>query len=116
MEHRHSGVYGLTKDGHCGSTDVGDGQHICPGIAFTTAGYPLCAPGHSWQITASSGSTIGEKGMTLAARAMALCGLKLTENPEILKNAKAEFDKVMGDKKYVCPVPMELPVPFAEEN
>ena len=115
FEHLHSGVYELTRCGHFGSTDVGDVQHICPGTSFTTACYPICAPGHSWQITASSGSTIGEKGMTLAARAMALCALKVIEDPEILKKANEEFEKMMGGKKYVCPIPKDLPVPFAEE-
>lgn len=114
-EQLHDHVYELTSVGHFGSTDVGDVEHICPGISFTTACYPICAPGHSWQITASSGSSIGEKGMIFAARAMALLGLEVIEKPEILKKAKEEFDKMMNGKKYICPIPMDLPVPHADE-
>lgn len=114
-EQLHDHVYELTSVGHFGSTDVGDVEHICPGISFTTACYPICAPGHSWQITASTGSSIGEKGMIFAARAMALLGLEVIEKPEILKKAKEEFDKMMNGKKYICPIPMDLPVPHADE-
>ena len=42
-----------------GSTDVGDVQHIVPGIMIRTATYNIGAPGHSWQITACSGMSIG---------------------------------------------------------
>ena len=90
---------------------MGDVQHICPGTSFNTACYAIGVPGHSWQITACTGSTIGEKGMTLAARAMALCALKVIDNPEILKKAKEEFDKSMNGSKYNCPIPAEIPVP-----
>lgn len=115
---------GLTRDDHLftgvapvrggvggGSTDVGDVQHICPGVFFNTACYALGVPGHSWQIAACTGSSIGEKGMTMAARAMALCALKVIEDPQILAKAKEEFDASMGGKKYICPVPDEVPVP-----
>ena len=114
-EQLHDHVYELTSVGHFGSTDVGDVQHICPGISLTTACYPICAPGHSWQITASTGSSIGEKGSTFAARVMALFGLEVIERPEILEKAKVEFDQMMGGKKYECPIPADLPVPHADE-
>ena len=114
-EQIHDHVYELTSVGHFGSTDVGDVEHICPGISLTTACYPICAPGHSWQITASTGSTIGEKGMIFAARVMALLGLEVIERPEILERARVEFDKMMGGKKYICPIPADLPVPHADE-
>ena len=110
-DHLFTGVAPIRGGSGGGSTDVGDVQHICPGVFFNTACYALGVPGHSWQITASTGSSIGEKGMTHAARAMALCALKVIENPEILKEAKAEFDEAMGGKKYICPIPAEIPVP-----
>ena len=110
-DHLFTGVAPIRGGTGGGSTDVGDVQHICPGVFFNTACYALGVPGHSWQITASTGSSIGEKGMTHAARAMALCALKVIENPEILKEAKAEFDEAMGGRKYICPIPAEIPVP-----
>ncbi len=94
-----------------GSTDVGDVQHIAPGIMFTTASYNLGAPGHSWQIAACSGHSIGMKGMLYAAKAIALLGLKVIEDPQILIDARAEFDAAMAGQKYVCPITDDMPIP-----
>lgn len=94
-----------------GSTDVGDVGHIVPTVYFYGASYNFAAPGHSWQITACSGSTIGEKGMLFGARAMALFGSKLLHNPELVAQAQAEFSQVMNGTTYKCPIPDDLPVP-----
>jgi aminobenzoyl-glutamate utilization protein B len=80
---------------------------------FTTACKNLAAPGHSWQVTASSGHSIGLKGMLYAAKVMAVAGLKAIDNPEIITEAKKEFTQVMGDNKYVCPMDEEVPIPNA---
>lgn len=94
-----------------GSTDVGDVQHIAPGVMFNTATYNLGAPGHSWQIAACTGHSIGMKGMIYAAKAIALLGLKVIAEPAILEAAKKEFDEVRKGKPYVCPITPEMPVP-----
>lgn len=94
-----------------GSTDVGDVQHIVPGIMFTTATCNLAAPSHSWQITACSGMGIGEKGMLYGAKILAATAVKLAENPDLVKQAKEEFDAAMKGRSYRCPIPKEIPVP-----
>jgi aminobenzoyl-glutamate utilization protein B len=48
-----------------GSTEVGDVSQITPTGQLTTCCWPLGTPGHSWQIVASCGSSIGSKGMLL---------------------------------------------------
>ncbi len=110
-EEIHSSVSEIASDNSYGSTDVGDVQHIVPGVFFTTATYNIGAAGHSWQVTSCSASSIGEKGMLLASKIMAATGLKLLENPKLVDAAKKEFDEVMGGKSYECPVPEDLPVP-----
>jgi len=107
----HTGVLPIQNRNGYGSTDVGDVAHIVPTATFNTACYCIGAPGHSWQITACSGSSIGEKGMTFAAKAMATFAVRLMEHPELVAEAKAEFDRVRGGKPYVCPIPDEVPVP-----
>jgi len=107
----HTGTGGIETRGNFGSTDVGDVTYIAPGLTFTTACYNIGAPGHSWQITSCSGSSIGEKGMIFAARIMAKFGLDLIEQPELLEKAWAEFKVSTGGKPYKCPIPMEIPVP-----
>ncbi|MEM7334008.1 MAG: amidohydrolase [Chloroflexota bacterium] len=88
-----------------GSTEVGDVSWITPTGQLTTCCWPLGSPGHSWQIVASSGSSIGAKGMLFAAKGMALAGLELFTNPELLAEAKAEFEKARKGKEYVSPLP-----------
>lgn len=87
------------------STDVGDVSHITPTAQITTCCQALGTPAHSWQNVASVGSTIGFKGMMLAAKAMALAVLDLQIEPGILKAARDEFEKEFKGKKYVSPLP-----------
>ena len=94
-----------------GSTDVGDVQHIVPGVSFVTATWNIGAPGHSWQVTACAGHSIGMKGMIYASKTIALFGLKVLEHPEILEAAREEFKKKMGGKTYECPITPEMLVP-----
>ncbi|WP_300410279.1 amidohydrolase [Lagierella sp.] len=91
-----------------GSSDVGDVQHICPGILFITATTNLGAAGHSWQNTACAGMGIGFKGMLYAAKSMGLAGLKLLQDENLVKKAKEQFKIDMQDKEYICPIPKDL--------
>ena len=100
----------LNMDGY-GSTDVGDVQHIVPCVQVMTSTCNLAAPGHSWQITACAGMSIGMKGMLYGAKVMAAAGMKLIDEPELLEEAKEEFRKQMNGKTYKCPIPKEIPVP-----
>ncbi len=109
-----TGVKPMVARNSYGSTDVGDVQHIAPGISLETACFNLGAPGHHWQVTASAGSSIGEKGTVFAAKVMALFGLKILNNPELLARAKKEFDEATAGKPYRCPIPAEIPVPNQE--
>lgn len=88
-----------------GSTEVGDVSWITPTGQITTTCWPLGTPGHSWQTVVSSGSSIGAKGMILAAKTMALAGYDLLTKPELLVQAKASFEKARAGKTYVTPLP-----------
>ncbi len=90
-----------------GSTEVADVSWITPTGQITTTCWPLGTPGHSWQTVASSGSSIGAKGMLFAAKSMALAGLDLLTKPTLLAAAQAEFERARGDKTYVSPLPPE---------
>lgn len=88
-----------------GSTEVGDVSWITPTGQIRAACWPLGTPGHSWQTVASSGSSIGAKGMLFAAKAMALAGLDLLTKPELLEKARADFDSARGGETYRTPLP-----------
>lgn len=97
-----------------GSTDVGDVSWIVPTVQMSAATVPLGCPGHSWQNCASSGSSIANKAMLVAAKTMGLCGWDLVEHPEEIKKAKAEFDALTKDAPYKCPFPKGRELPLGE--
>ena len=88
-----------------GSTEVADVSWITPTGQITTTCWPLGTPGHSWQTVASSGSSIGAKGMMLAAKTMALAGWDLLAKPDLLEAAKAEFQRARAGRSYITPLP-----------
>jgi aminobenzoyl-glutamate utilization protein B len=87
------------------STDVGDVSQITPTAQLTACCIPLGVTLHSWQSTASVGSSIGFKGMIVASKAMAGTAVDLVLRPEFIKTAKEEFKKATGGKKYKSPLP-----------
>ncbi len=95
-----------------GSTDVGDVSWIVPTVQMSAATVPIGCPGHSWQYCASSGSSIGRKGMVVAAKVMALTALELIGNPEIIKKAWEEFNEKTKDSPYKCAFPQGQAFPF----
>src|SRR5690606_11696821 len=83
-----------------GSTDVGDVSWVVPTVGFGTACWVPGTPGHSWQAVAASGSSVGHKGMQLAARVLAATAWDLYHSPEVLKEARHELKRRLGDRKY----------------
>jgi len=94
-----------------GSNDVSEVQYICPTAFLTTPCANNAAVFHQWPTTACAGHSIGMKGMLQGAKAMAVTALKAVENPEIIAKAKEEFDKATNGKKYICPIPDNVPIP-----
>jgi aminobenzoyl-glutamate utilization protein B len=83
-----------------GSTDVGDVSWLVPTTGFTTACWVPGTPAHSWQAVAAGGSTIGRKGLNLAARVLAASAWDLYTKPELLRDGTAEHERRIGDQAY----------------
>ena len=83
-----------------GSTDVGDVSWVVPTTGFNAACFVPGTPGHSWQVVASGGSSIGRKGMNLAARVLAATAWDLYTQPKLLQAAQAEHRERLGDHQY----------------
>jgi len=81
-----------------GSTDVADVEALCPCILVSTATCNLAAPGHSWQIAACAGNSIGYKGMLFGAEVVATAALMMYEDPKHLEAAKKEFDEATKNR------------------
>ena len=81
----HDGVLDILHQKGYGSTDVGDVMHIVPCAQVMTACYNLAAPGHSWQITACSGMSIGHKGMLYGAKVLAAAASQFYEDHTLVE-------------------------------
>ena len=59
-------------------------------------------PAHSWQAVSAGGTSIGTKGMMVAAKTITATAIDLLIDSNIIKEAKAEFLKLRGeDFKYI---------------
>jgi aminobenzoyl-glutamate utilization protein B len=83
-----------------GSTDVGDVSWQVPTSGFSTACWVPGTPGHSWQAVASGGTTIGKKGMLLAAKVLAASAWDLYQDAKLIDDAKDEFKRRLGGRLY----------------
>jgi aminobenzoyl-glutamate utilization protein B len=88
-----------------GSTDVGDISWRVPTGGLRTACFASGSPGHSWQNVAAIGSTIGEKGILYAAKALAVTTIDLLQDPQHIQAAKADWQERTKDKKYFSFIP-----------
>jgi aminobenzoyl-glutamate utilization protein B len=79
-----------------GSTDVGDVSWNVPTVGFRTATWVPGTPAHSWQAVAAGGTSIGHKGMGLAAKLIARTAQDLIENPELIDEARIELEEKRG--------------------
>jgi aminobenzoyl-glutamate utilization protein B len=98
---------------NAGSTDVGDISWHVPTGGLSTVCFPAGSPGHSWQNVAAIGSPIGHKGMMVAAKVLALSLADLLQDGNALKEAKADFEKRMHDRKYTTRIPKGQKAPKA---
>jgi len=80
---------------------------------LTTVCNPLGVPGHSWCVVASSGSSVGLKGMIHAAKVLASSGVDVLLDPGIVEKARSEFMEKTEGKPYKSPLPegQRPPVP-----
>lgn len=95
------------------STDIGDISWFVPTVQLRAATYTYGAPGHSWQIAACTGGTIGEKGMMVAAKALAGSAIDLYASPELLERAREDFRQIRAPLDFVTLIPEGQQAPAA---
>jgi len=79
------------------STDVADVSWAVPTVGLSTATWVPGTPAHSWQAVAAGGTTIGFKGMILAAKTLALTAMDLFESPDVIAESWKELRKRRGE-------------------
>lgn len=88
-----------------GSTDVGDVSWNVANINLSVTTAPKATPWHSWAVVACGGMSIGHKGMTYAAKALAMTMVDLFEDAKLVEKVKKEFTERKGEEVYEAIVP-----------
>ncbi len=84
---------------------MGDISWFVPVGELSVASYTYGAPGHSWQIVACTGTSIGEKAMLVAAKTLAGTAVDLYASPELVQKAKADFEAIRKPLDFVTLIP-----------
>jgi len=87
------------------STDVGDLSWHLPTAHFSAATFAPGVPSHSWQATACAGTSIGQKGMLVAAKTLALSAVDLLADPKLVEAARASFENRRAGRVYRSRIP-----------
>ncbi|KPJ90725.1 MAG: amidohydrolase [Gemmatimonas sp. SG8_17] len=84
------------------STDVGDVSWVVPTVGLSAATWVPGTSAHTWQAIAAGGMSIGNKGMLVAAKTIALTAVDLFTNKELIASAREEYQRRVGpDFEYV---------------
>jgi aminobenzoyl-glutamate utilization protein B len=95
-----------------GSSDVGDVSWVVPTAGLNTATWVPGTSTHSWQAVAAGGNEVGMQGMLLAAKTLARTGIELLNNPEVVAEAKVEFNERRGENYEYKPILGDRPPPL----
>jgi aminobenzoyl-glutamate utilization protein B len=83
--------------GSAGSTDVGDVSWMVPTAGLRAATWVPGTSAHTWQAVAAGGTSIGIKGMMIAAKTIALSAMDIYKDPTIAQKAKKELKDQQGE-------------------
>lgn len=79
-----------------GSTDVADVSWVVPTVGLRAATWVPGTSSHSWQAVAAGGMSIGNKGMVIAAKSLAMTAVDLFTRPDLVQAAKTEYRERVG--------------------
>ncbi len=77
--------------------------------------FPASVPGityHNWQAAVTPTSTIAHKGEVAGAKVLAGAVLDLLTRPELIKQARAEFETATTELKYFPVLPADAKPPL----
>lgn len=92
----------INERGGGGSTDVADVSWAVATGGMRAATWVPGTSSHSWQAVAAGGTSIGNKGMIVAAKTLAMTAVDLLTNPQLVESAQAEHEnRLPDDWEYV---------------
>jgi aminobenzoyl-glutamate utilization protein B len=86
----------VSDGGGSASTDVGDISWLVSTVGLGTATWVPGTSAHSWQAVAAGGMSIGQKGMLVAAKTMALTAIDIFKDPSLTDRALQELNERRG--------------------
>ena len=86
------------------STDVGDPSWLAPTMGVIMPAIPKGVGVHTWMATASHGTSIGRKAAVAAAKVLALTGMDLLMDADLLQRAKDDFARRTKGTVYKSPI------------
>jgi aminobenzoyl-glutamate utilization protein B len=93
--------FNITEEGSGGSTDVGDVSWVVPTAGMRAATWAPGTPAHSWQAVACGGTSIGAKGMIVAAKTLAMTAADIFSDQNLIKASWEELNRRRGHQfKY----------------
>ncbi len=84
-------------DNKGGSTDVSDISWVVPTAGLVTATWVPGTSAHSWQAASAGGTSIGSKGMMVAAKTLAGAMIDAFSNPKLIEDSWKELKKRRGE-------------------
>lgn len=87
----------VIEKGTGGSTDVGDVSWLVPTAGMNAATWVPGTSAHTWQAVAAGGTSIGHKGMMVAAKTLTLTAIDIFKDPAVVAKALEELNKRRGD-------------------
>jgi hypothetical protein len=98
------------------STDVADVSWVVPTGGMSAATWVPGTATHSWQAVAAGGTTIGEKGMAVAAKALAMTAVDLLTDPGLIERATGEYRERLPSGWTYEPLLGDRPPPLDYRN
>jgi aminobenzoyl-glutamate utilization protein B len=95
-----------------GSTDVGDISWQVPTMGILMPSVPEGIAMHSWMATSSHGTGIGVKAAVGAAKVLALTGIDLLVDRDLLEAAKSDFKERTEGFEYKSPIDPKIKEPI----
>ncbi len=86
----------IQERGTGGSTDVGDVSWVVPTAGMRAATWVPGTSAHSWQAVAAGGTSIGTKGMLVAAKTLALTTADLLLDAKKIQDSWSELERRRG--------------------
>ncbi|MDD9889557.1 MAG: amidohydrolase [Gammaproteobacteria bacterium] len=112
----------VSERGGGGSTDVADVSWAVATGGMRAATWVPGTSSHSWQAVAAGGTSIGNKGMIVAAKTLAMTAVDLITNESLVESAKNEhqnrlpvdweYEPLLGDR----PPPLDYRLPAGPGN